>query len=136
MPIAIPMPEGTEGTHNEHRPTGAWMLFVGPMLVLLSAANYIWMSIAGRGFADLFAGFGDDMPVFSELVLAASPYFGAMILIGLIPCIALFRNRALGHDRAWHSFKWIIAGFGASLTVGVIFAAAMYLPIFQMAESL
>lgn len=130
MPLMIPMPADADGNGISQPPVKRWMLIVGPVLLFLSALNYLTMFFQAPRFVELFAGFGADLPMLTGIVLTTSPYFGVLILIGLVPCIKLF-NTSDG-ARASKSLMWIAAGFGASLILLGIWVTAMYLPIFQM----
>ena len=130
MPLVIPMPADADQNGASRPPVKRWMLIVGPLLLFLSALNYLVLFFQGPAFIELFAGFGADLPVLTRVMLTMSPYFGVLILIGLGPCIELFKTS--DGARAGKKLMWIVAGFGASLTVLGIWVAAMYLPVFQM----
>ena len=130
MSLMIPMPADVDNNGASPPPVKRWMLIVGPVLLFLSALNYLMMFFQVPRFTALFAGFGAELPTLTRIVLTISPYLGVLILIGLVPCIQLFRTN--DGARASKSLMWIVAGFGASLTVLGIWVAAMYLPIFQM----
>ena len=133
MPLMIPMPAAADENGAARPPVKRWMLIVGPVLLFFSALNYLTIFFQGPRFRDLFAGFGADLPAFTRIVLATSSYFVVLVFIGLVPCIQLFRTS--DGARASKYMMWIVAGFGASLTLLGIWVAAMYLPIFEMGSA-
>lgn len=131
MPFAILMPESPIGAENTVEPIGTWKLVLSIVLTIVSAAIYVAIFVGGTEFRGLFHGFGTDLPVLTRFVLATHKYYGVLILVGLIPCVALLRNRNRFIVDSNRLFMWVVASFGISFFLMSVFVTAMYLPVFQ-----
>jgi cytochrome b561 len=132
MPFAILMPESPIGAENTRQPIDTWKLVLSIVLTIVSAAIYVAIFVGGAEFRGLFHGFGTDLPVLTRFVLATHKYYGVLILVGLIPCVALLRNRNRFIVDSNRLFMWVVASFGLSFFLMGVFVIAMYLPIFQL----
>ena len=118
---------------NSERPTmKPWVPGLSITLTGISVAIYVAIHFSGQGFDDLFRGFGADLPALTAFVLAYYKYFGVLALIGLVPCVLLLWNRTLSIEDSHRLFALVLMSFGLSLAVLVLFAAAMYLPVFKL----
>ena len=132
MPIAIVLPEPPDDTEHIYQPVKLWMLILSAVLTVLSAVIYMAIFFSGAGFKDLFQGFGAELPTLTRVFLASYQYFGVLILIGLVPCGLLLRNRKRPVIESNRLFRLVFASFGISLFVLSASVAAAYLPIFKL----
>lgn len=106
----------------------AWaIVFVG--LAVLIAAFIVYYI---RGMAELFAGFGADLPVLTRLFIDLGAWILLVPLSGLIPIVLLFAHDEMPEPRMRTLFGWTVAM--PVISVGLFIAAmfAMYQPIFEM----
>jgi len=114
------------------QPVKVWMLVLSVALTSMSAAIYLGIFFSGAGFQDLFRGFGAELPALTHFFLVSYPYYGALILIGLVPCLSLVWNRSRPIAESNRLFMLVIVSFGISFILLSLSVAAAYLPIFEL----
>ncbi len=116
------------------QPVSPWILVVSVALVLMSGLIYLRIGLAGPGFAELFGGLGDRLPLVTRVALLLDGYAGVLTLVSFLPCVALFRHRRAFPGDINRCFTWVIGGFGLALTVLFIWITAMYLPLESLGD--
>jgi len=132
MPIAIVLPEPPDGTENIRQPVKLWMLILSVVLTVLSAVIYLAIFFSGAEFKEIFQNFGAELPLLTRLFLVSYQYFGVLILIGLVPCVLLLRNRKRTVVHSNRLFMLVFASFGISLLVLSASVIAAYMPVFEL----
>ena len=132
MPVDENVPKPVPPDEQPVRPVSEWKLIGTVILMLLTAIAYLAMYSIGPEFERLFAGFGADTPLLTEVVIATYTYYGLFLLIGFIPCVLLFRNRSVAGTDSERYFMLVAVGFGLSLALLALFVIAMYAPIFKL----
>ncbi len=86
----------------------------------------------GRNMAELFAGFGTDLPWLTAVYVVISPVAPWLSLAVYVPPLVLLvrRNDFQGNPDSWTRFA--IAGFGFFLLLLLLSWVAWYLPIFKL----
>jgi hypothetical protein len=132
MAIAIVLPEPPDGTENICQPVKLWMLILSVVLTVLSAVIYVAIFFSGTEFKEIFQGFGAELPQLTRFFLVSYQYFGVLILIGLVPCVLLLRNRKQPVVHSNRLFMLVFASFGISLFVLSASVIAAYMPVFEL----
>ena len=127
----IVLPDPTD----EERPVKTWVLMLSTVLVAFSLLVYGSIFLAVPSFTALFAGFGNDLPSLTRVVLDYSQYTVVLALIGVVPLVSMWQNRASGSRSERRNLLRIIIGFAISIMVGSTTMIAFYLPIFEMGEA-
>ena len=130
MPEVV-SPESRNDAGKTDQPINWWTLFWSVVLVSLSALIYLAIFLLGPRYENLYQGFG-VLPTLTTYVLASYRYCGVLVLVGLIPCVTLFKNRNGFAGNADGLVAWVVVGFGLALSALAVFALAMYWPIFEM----
>lgn len=136
VPVAAGVTDSPEAGSATSNPIPGWMLSASVASVLLSAAIYAVVYVKGAGFEELFKGFGADLPAFTRVVLASYKWYGVLLLVGIVPTVALFRNRKSFTGNRNLLFAPVVVSFHLSLLMLSILVAAAYLPIFQLGSAL
>lgn len=89
-----------------------------------------------RGMAELFAGFGADLPAITEFFIDVDAWLLTIPLSGLIPSILLFSNDKLPERQMRQLFGWTIALPVISVSLFMVVMYAMYQPIFEMGKAI
>ena len=106
------------------------MLVIGLLGAPVPLGLMVWFALIAPEFGKLFADFGGTLPRSFELVLA--PWWGpAMILLYVFALPATFAFRKNLH-RDFAMIGAVLAGLLAVMAS----AACLYLPLFQMSQSL
>lgn len=129
MPVAMPLPE-RNGLDGGQRSRG--VLFWSMASVAVSALMYAWIWFVGRGYEELFRGFGSALPWLTRLVLATYEFYGLLLLVGLVPCVVLVRMPATAAARSRSLHILVTLGFALACLSVILFYTAIYLPVFQM----
>lgn len=132
MPIVNVLPESPDDTENICQPVNLSRLIVSVLLTVLSAVIYAAIFFNGAGFERLFQGFGAELPALTRFFIVSYQYFGVLLLIGLVPCVLLLRNRKWSVIESDRLFWLVFASFGISLLVLGASVAAAYLPVFKL----
>lgn len=93
---------------------------------------YVWIYIMGLRFEDLFRGFGGDLPWLTSTVLAIYKSNGLLLLVGLVPCAILLKERNTSAKKRIRLVKFVALGFGLAWMSLTVFTIATYLPVFEM----
>ena len=129
--IGIVLPEENPLV-DEPGPIKTWVLVLSTFLVVWSLVNYVLILVAVPSFAELFAGFGESLPVLTTMVIDYSRYTVVLALIGVVPLVSMWRHRLSGSPSTSRDFRWVLAGFGISMIVCSITFTGVYLPVFKM----
>ena len=113
-------------------PVKPWMLGVSSGLVVGSLIIYVLLAAFTPGFAELFAGFGADLPRLTQLALEKTHYALVPPLVGAGALMRLWLNRKNGSRMAISTMAVTGIAFGFSVAMVIAWFIAMYLPVFRM----
>ena len=129
--VGVVLPEG-DLLHNRSGPIKTWVLLLSTVLVTCSLAIYTTILVVVPRFADLFAGFGGELPMLTDLVLDYSKYTIVFVFVGAVPLGAMWRYRLSGSPNAGRDFRRVVTSFGISMLVLGVTVTGMYLPVLMM----
>lgn len=115
--------------------TKVWMLIVSALLTSISILIYLGFNFTVPSFAEVFKGFGAELPKFTAFFLSYYSVFICLSLLGVIPTGLLFINRDIEPQRRTILFSTVIISFCISCVMQVLLIYSMYLPIMTMGET-
>lgn len=113
-------------------PVNRGTLVAAGVLTLLSGAIYAGIYLLVPGFEELFRGFGAELPLLTRIVAATFPYFGVLVLLGLIPTAWLFRQREISAKQRDRVMILSVSNLVLAFGLLALCWAALYLPVLKM----
>ena len=105
-------------------------------MALLSAIIYGIVFLLTPSFANLYSGFGADLPVLTRIYLSSGPWLIGLAIVGFAPSILFALNRS-AEQHVRNVFIGISVGsllLSAAIFVGWIVAS--YFPIWKMGATI
>ena len=113
-------------------PVKPWMLGLSAGLVVGSLFIGVLLMTYAPSFAQLFDGFGGDLPRLTRLVLAYANLAIVPAIVGAAAFARLWIRRETGEPIGINTLAWTGTAFGVSVAMAITWFIAMYLPIFRM----
>jgi type II secretory pathway component PulF len=105
-------------------------VIVGSILLSICASIFVPLpSVIGQ-FAQLFSGFGADLPLLTRWVVAGVTFIWIAVLGTVVAQLVLFIVYISARSRKVKSAFWILAFVNLAALVTIV--VAMYLPIFRL----
>lgn len=109
-----------------------WVLLLSTFLFVWTLICYGFIVVAVPSFRELYAGFGESLPLLTTVVISYAQFAIVLAFIGVAPIVSMWSNRSSEANDARGAFKKILICFGISQGVGGIVVAGLYLPLFEM----
>jgi hypothetical protein len=98
-------------------------------LTVVSVALYVYVALAVPRFLAVLSQLGGERPPITQFVSIAYPYFGVLVLPGIVASLGLTTTSESNSPSRTRWFVLACISFGISVLVVIITIASMYLPI-------
>ena len=120
------------GPDGAVEPPPVWLKLLALLLAVATVAPYAYAYVAVPRLAALFAAFGGQLPLATELLLGSYRFFGLLSLVAIVPAVRLIGARSLARAKQYRLLAFVMAGFALSLIVIYFCMVGIYAPVIEM----